>query len=318
MAKRALPTKRPRVTPLTRGAHTTTTRLPQTFDPSKFPFKIPAPKGRAPNAEEALFSQPSDGVLTPAQQRMRQGQRERPHIPTAQELDDLGEADPNDLTADREMPFDGGEQDEDPDLGELPSRGIDSTERLEAEIAQLRAHVSTLLASRANAGAEQRPTAAAPQAPGITAHPVSFLDVDRLWDWIRSDSDRGQAFLGTAVETSLDLHQRIRQIQSHEAMGVAMVRSLYREGDTATGWHLGFLMLHPILSQERMAVVSMYLQRDSRGYELRILPAVLALAAQIVPGFKLAVMAADEGQRQAYAALLQPLGFTPHTMFVHS
>lgn len=308
MAKRALPTKRPRVTPLTRGAHTTTTRPPQTFDPSKFPFKIPAPKGRAPNAEEALFSQQGEATVTPAQRRMRQG------IPTAAELDAMGDADPNDLTADREMPFDGGEQG---DEGDEAPRGIDSTERLEAEIAQLRAHVSTLLASRANAGAEQRP-AAAPQAPGIVAYPVSFLDVDRLWDWIRADSDRGQAFLGAAVETSLDLHQRIRQIQSHEAMGVAMVRSLYREGDGAAGWHLGFLMLHPILSTERIAVVSMYLQRDSRGYELRILPAVLALAAQIVPGFKLAVMAADEGQRQAYSALLQPLGFTPHTMFVHS
>ena len=35
-----------------------------------------------------------------------------------------------------------------------------------------------------------------PDQATLTARPVTDADVDRLWDWVRQDEDRGLAFLG--------------------------------------------------------------------------------------------------------------------------
>lgn len=335
MAKRSMKTHA-KVTPFTKGAATRrpTPRPEPTFDTSTFPFKIPRPSGAAPNAEEALFSQPSEAGLTPAQQRMQQGrqpdvetvaqrrQRALSRIPTAAELDALGEADPHDLTADREEAFDGGEQDDEPESEQEDSGTMSTQAQLERQLRDLREQMAVLLAG-ANKGVAAPPSKPA-QAPayGVTVRAVTFADTDNLWDWIRRDDDAGRMFLGAPVDNSLELHQRIQRICEGEASGVAMLRSIYWEDDRGldgvpSATHLGFGMVYPILSHEKIAVLHTYLRQDARGYLLKFLPALLQLAQDVLPpGFRLAVVPFDEHQRKAFATLLQPLGFTAHTMFV--
>lgn len=147
---------------------------------------------------------------------------------------------------------------------------------------------------------------------GLIAMPVRVGDVDRLWDWLRADADKGQAFLGKPMTTSVALHAQIRfLVEQTEPEGVAIIRSLYWHEE-----HFGFAMLAPILAADRTALLHIYLKKDARGALATLVQALVELAEQAVPGMHLAVSSADATWARLHRSLLAPLGFVEHTMFV--
>lgn len=147
---------------------------------------------------------------------------------------------------------------------------------------------------------------------GLIAMPVRVGDVDRLWDWLRADADKGQAFLGKPMTTSVALHAQIRfLVEQTEPEGVAIIRSLYWHEE-----HFGFAMLAPILAADQTALLHIYLKKDARGALATLVQALVELAGQAVPGMHLAVSSADATWARLHRSLLAPLGFIEHTMFV--
>lgn len=136
--------------------------------------------------------------------------------------------------------------------------------------------------------------------------------IDNLWDWIREDGDKGATFLGQEFDHSVDLYRFLRRLIDAESDGLAIARAI-----TYGDHHLGFLMLTPILTSERMAILHCYLQpgevRD-RGGEL--LGFFVEIATKLLPGFKLAVPSPSPEWTKFHAKVLGPLGFAPHTLFV--
>lgn len=160
-----------------------------------------------------------------------------------------------------------------------------------------------------------QPPAARP-APGT--QPILALariepeHVDRLWDWIREDGDLGATFLGSEFTTSVRLHAFMRGLVDAEAQGLAVARAI-----TYGDQHLGFLMLSPILTVERMAILHCYLSPGTvreRGGEM--LPFFVEIGTRMVPGFKLAIPSPSAEWAEFHQKVLGPLGFAPHTMFV--
>lgn len=149
-------------------------------------------------------------------------------------------------------------------------------------------------------------------ASGLSAMPITVGDVDRLWDWLRTDGDQGLAFLGKPAKSSPDLHEQLRFLaQECEREGVAKIRALY-----INGTHFGFAMLAPILAEEHTALLHIYLMKAARGTLATLMPSLVSLARQAVPHAHLAVASADATWARLHRSLLSPLGFVEHTMFV--
>lgn len=158
----------------------------------------------------------------------------------------------------------------------------------------------------------------APRRPVASSQPVMALahigdgHVDNLWDWIRQDGDKGATFLGQEFDHAIDLFRFVERLVAAEGDGLAIARAI-----TYGNHHLGFLMLTPILTNERMAILHCYLQpgevRD-RGGELIVF--FVDVATKLLPGFKLAVPSPSPEWTKFHTRVLGPLGFAPHTMFV--
>lgn len=140
---------------------------------------------------------------------------------------------------------------------------------------------------------------------GITVRPVTLVDIDNLWDWVRSDEDHGRVFLGKVMPTSLDLHAWFRDLRDREASGITIVVAVDQRGS-----HVGFVVLDPISVPMGTAMVHIYLAPDVRGHLALILPTLLALADERVPALSLVVATASA----AAARLYRPFGF--ETTFV--
>lgn len=143
------------------------------------------------------------------------------------------------------------------------------------------------------------------------AGPVSVEDVDRLWDWVRLDGDRGASFLGRTFARSTDLHQFMIAIVSGEHQGLSLVRSLY--------WatvHIGFGMLAPILAEERTALMHVYLQPEARNNLAEFMPLLVQMAEQLAPNVHLAVASDGPQWERLHARVLEPLGFVKRAMFI--
>lgn len=146
---------------------------------------------------------------------------------------------------------------------------------------------------------------------GLRLVPVTVRDVDRLWDWIRADADNGQSFLGTLVKSSLELHKFLQQIVASEKDGIAIIRSLH-----GGEHHLGFAMLAPILTDERTAIMHIYLEKAYRGGLAQIVGPLVDMAEQVAPGVHLAVWSPDDTWARLHRKLLTPFGFTERVMFI--
>lgn len=156
------------------------------------------------------------------------------------------------------------------------------------------------------------PSGAVVHPSGLAAHALRVGDIDRLWDWIRADrQDEVKAFLGRSFTTSVELHQFLWMIASLEPKGLAVIRALYWGHE-----HFGFAMLAPILAQERTALMHLYLTQQARGSLFNIAGPLVDVASRVLPGVHLAVSSLDQQWAKLHRAVLQPLGFVEHTMFV--
>lgn len=157
---------------------------------------------------------------------------------------------------------------------------------------------------------------------GVMTHPsglmlmkVSVKCVDSLWDWIRGDEDLGKSFLGAPITTSLALHQYIQYIAKAEESATSIIRSVYWN-DGGHGQHLGFIMLAPILANERTALMHVYLEKSVRGGLGKMIAPLVDMAEAFAPGLHLAVWSSDDVWARLHRRLLEPLGFTPRVMFI--
>lgn len=158
-------------------------------------------------------------------------------------------------------------------------------------------------------------TAAPVVEPSLTFRRVTVGDIDRLWDWIRQDGDRGRSFLGSEIESSLVLHKILGQLDTAEHSGAAMIRAAYWEAHNDE-LHIGFVALAPMFAAEKLALVHTYLAPDYRGEAVKIAPAIIALVEAAAPGFKQCVYSPTPALERWHRTVLLPLGFQAHTMFV--
>lgn len=299
------------ITPLTKGAGVPPhTRTP--LQQPNFPFAIPPVRPSSTlSEEERLYSQPPSGRAPMSTKPQLRGNADAARarmmgggIPDDAEVDSLGEAD---VIGDAQQYEPEQEQEYEPEPPEDDAR----TSALREEIAQLRETMSKMQAGNPTAAPSPAP-AAAPAF--LDARLVMIEDADRLWDWVRADAHSGHAFFGLTFATSMALHSTIRSMQQAEANGVGMLRAIHTNHTVPQ--HIGFVMLAPIMADERLALAHVYLRADLRGRLQQLLPALLQLAAQEMPNFKIGVLPADLTQQRLYRALLAPLGFTEHTVFV--
>lgn len=147
---------------------------------------------------------------------------------------------------------------------------------------------------------------------GLRGAHITAEDIDRLWDWLRSDKDYGFAFVGRTFNTSLALHVFMTQMSQAETQGVALIRALHYHEH-----HLGFAMLAPILAQERTALMHVYLQPAVRGQLAQFIRPLVEIAQKTAPGVHLAVPSmGDDAYTRLHRQLLKPLGFQEHVMFI--
>ena len=302
------------ITPRTRGAAA----------PSSFPFRIPPPAGSGTLSEEqSLFSQ--SGMEQPATQRRgthiignRDAARARmtgQRPPADVEVDLLGEADVLERAAEGAAAEQEQEQENQEQEVYIDDEGgvsdISEVEALKAQVKYLAASLKQTQAPQMQAP----PPAAAPQ-KWLNAQPVVIEDTDRLWDWLRADAQSGYRFFGATFTNSMSLHNTVRALQQAEDNGVGLLRAIYVVGQSPSPQHIGFVMLNPIMTDERVALAHVYLRADVRGRLAQLLPSLLQLAAQEMPEFRIAVLPADVTQRRLYESLLGPLGFVAHTILV--
>lgn len=129
--------------------------------------------------------------------------------------------------------------------------------------------------------------------------PATDEDIDRLWDWIRQEEDRGAVFLGEPVTTSRALYDRLSLFgESLQAMVDA-------------GEHIGILAIEPSGAGPNVMAIHMFIRKESRNQLRRLIPQLQALAVIAYPGVSFAVATQDP----ALARLYQPFGFkTTHIL----
>lgn len=345
MAKKVTKAAKRTVTPLTKGAAARSSR--SVARPS-FPFKIPGVKGSS--EEEALFSDPDTTPITGRTRRSKEAVEaaaRRMRGPDADEVDALGEGDYIEETEpdgdDEDPEGDDDASDEESDLEDLATD--EERERMLKGTdvgAAMRAVAMTPIASPAATGAalraefealvreeverrlraqEQTPNAVMPVNPSapapayLTATRVSHEDIDRLWDWIRRDPSSSQAFFGRVPGTSRQLHAMFEALADAESTGVGLARALVIEGGTVPT-HIGFAMIAPIMADDQLALLHVYLEPSMRGRLQQLVGPLVELAGKELPNYRFGVYPANEAQRRLYGALLPSLGFTAHTLFV--
>jgi hypothetical protein len=136
---------------------------------------------------------------------------------------------------------------------------------------------------------------------------LTIEDLDRLWDWVRQDADRGSAFFGFPVKSSVQIHQFAGALLDREKLGLALVRSF----DYLSN-HIGFAILLPIFDEKQVGVVHLYLCPQMRGQLPQFLPALVHVAGTLRPDLRLVVLP----DRPEWARLLAPLGFRQQIVLI--
>lgn len=228
--------------------------------------------------------------------------------PDTQDLDDLGDSD-----------FGLGHQADEPPADESNNQNAAFDPSRFVAAADVAALVQKGIAEFLASSTKQNPPAPAPtaRAAELVAPLILPEDVDRLWDWLRADPTSAQSFFGLMPKNSMQLHRIFATLGECEQSGVGLARAIYLEGPTGGREHIGFGMLAPIMGAEKLAVVHLYLSPARRGYLAQLAAALLELTAQhLPPGFKFAIIPSDVTQTRLYGQVLQPLGFTTHTIYV--
>ena len=131
----------------------------------------------------------------------------------------------------------------------------------------------------------------------VTVRPVEDADIDRLWDWIRADADRGQVFLGFVPATARELYGMFANRFSGQPDTAAWAIDEH-------GAHQGFVLFNPITTQ-LTATVHLYLSQAARGRFLEIVQQLLDFMDATYPKLSLVIVTPDA----ARARLYQKAGF---------
>lgn len=187
---------------------------------------------------------------------------------------------------------------------DVPNRTVTLEEQLRARL-----HPPAAASTTGGGSGATLPTiVASTTIPQLTARPIDIEAIDRLWDWIRGDTQ--QAFLGRTFRTTIELHRFMQALVIGERTGTSLVRQLLFGDDP-----VGIVMLAPILAQERTALVHLYLVQQVRGELANLVGPLMEIASQVYSGH-LAIWSGDLQASRAFAKILGPLGFAAHTMFV--
>lgn len=146
---------------------------------------------------------------------------------------------------------------------------------------------------------------AATQPASLTLDPVTYADLDRMWDWVREDNYGAKKFLGEMPEHSQALFAYMNRLLEAETKGTALIRAINVGGSSGV-LHIGFIVLNPIVqSAKPSAYVHCYLSPSAQGSLPALLPTLLDIANEQFPLLWLIVPTTD----YALAKLLQPHGF---------
>ena len=135
--------------------------------------------------------------------------------------------------------------------------------------------------------------------PALKLRPITDQDVDRLWDWVREDVDRGAAFFGFTPETSRQVHVWIFQLQQATASGQALSAALELDGIP-----VGFAAVSPLRNGE--GNVLLYLASAHRHRFTDLVPLLLARWDREHPDLSLCIITTDQKRMRLY----RPFGFT--------
>ena len=134
----------------------------------------------------------------------------------------------------------------------------------------------------------------------IALGPVSIEDMDRLWDWVRSDREGTKEFLGVTHANSQEFFEHISSIYKREASGSARLRSIRRGQEL-----IGFLLLDPILQTPVVGTCHLYIGVEYRGHITEIIPAMIATCDTDFGGMALIAIV----QRKEWVPVLEASGF---------
>jgi hypothetical protein len=142
-------------------------------------------------------------------------------------------------------------------------------------------------------------------APSVNVRSASYQDLDRLWDWYRTNTDGVIKFMGRAVAHSRELFAWVDQILAFESQGAAIFRSIVVQHG-GIEQHAGFVLIYPIdRSKAPVGAVHLYLAPLYQGHLSSLLPHLLQQADQIAPGVTLSVFTDQPG----WGPLLARAGF---------
>lgn len=348
MAKRQIP--KVLLRPTSRGAKTSTQKAEKQERTERPPLPWRASKPKGGSDEENLYSQP--GTVASRTRKHTPEQIEAAQRRMRGDVDDVDEVIDDDDTEEidnDETEDDGGDEEQSPSerISARPNAPA-TMDDLQAILRSIGLSTPTVTTSAvqpqqptqptqadfemavkaevarqmANAGAVAQTEPAPSPAAFLVAHPVSDADVDRLWDWLRMDPDSAHAFFNRMPQTSVELRRMISALRAGEENGIGMIRSLYFERtglatkNDPSAVHFGFAMVAPMFTEERLALLHLYLERRWRGELASMIPDLLNLAATELPNFKLAIVPNGQSQLRLYGQLLPPLGFTTNTIFV--
>lgn len=144
--------------------------------------------------------------------------------------------------------------------------------------------------------AEPADAAAVDPSP-YTVRAITDEDLDCLWDWIRQDDDRGEAFLGFTPKTSRELQYYFATLAAKVGDGIASLYTICSGDLTA-----GIAILAPIDRPNRKIITRLYFAPFVRGLAQEIIPVLLDLVNQTHEGFGLVATTTDEARMRLYRA----------------
>lgn len=131
--------------------------------------------------------------------------------------------------------------------------------------------------------------------PTVDVRAITDEDLDRLWDWIRTEEDRAAGFFGGTTIGSA------RQLYGYFA---ALPASSIARAITTPAEHIGIVVLHPVHAETREAGVSIYIAPGHRGHIQAIIAALLHRCDEEY-GFSLVQVITDPVR----VRLWEPFGF---------
>ena len=133
----------------------------------------------------------------------------------------------------------------------------------------------------------------------ISVRPVTDCDVDRLWDWVRRDEDRGLEFLGFQPKTAREVYGHFAQNFTDNPVAAAFAID-------ELGTHIGFALFNPIHPIPFQAVTHLYLAASVRGRLGEIVQQLLRICDDRYHGLSLVIVTPDERRMR----LCRRAGFT--------